>query len=77
MASKYRNCRVCGAPYKECKSIRPDSDIFNWREVACSPECGNIYFKQILESRAEQSTTATKSKRKTSKAKQKEDALEV
>lgn len=46
-------CRVCGKPYEPCYSIKMGSSVFNWREVACSPECGATYFKQIEESRAE------------------------
>lgn len=44
-------CRVCGKPYTACRSVKAGSGPFNWREVACSPECGTLYFKQVMESR--------------------------
>ena len=43
-------CRVCGKPYKPCKTGSVPG-TFNWKEVACSPECGEKYLANILESR--------------------------
>lgn len=43
-------CRVCGKPYKPCKTGSVPG-TFNWKEVACSPECGEKYLAAILESR--------------------------
>lgn len=51
MAKFMRRCRVCGNEYAVCSSIRTGSATFNWREVACSPECGQLYFELIKESR--------------------------
>lgn len=47
----FMTCRVCGAKYKACKSLHK-GDPFNWREVACSPECGTKYFAEVMKSRA-------------------------
>ena len=47
-----KKCRNCGKTYEYCNSFRGTS-IFRWQDVACSPECGYIYFKQILESRGQ------------------------
>lgn len=43
-------CRVCGAEYEACTSIKAGGP-FNWREVACSPECGEIYLSRVNEAR--------------------------
>ena len=47
-----KNCRVCGKPYEPCKNPRFDG-TFNWKEVACSPECGKEYLRRILKSRGQ------------------------
>ena len=46
-----KTCRVCGKEYDACKSARTGSPVFNWREVACSPECGAKYLEQVRKSR--------------------------
>lgn len=51
MPKQIKTCRVCGATYEACNSARSGSKIFNWREVACSPECGVVYFDKITASR--------------------------
>ena len=43
--------RVCGKDYEPCHSTKLQPGVFRWREVACSPECGAIYLRQIQESR--------------------------
>lgn len=43
-------CRVCGKEYDTCRTPNP-SGIFRWRDVACSPRCGQIYLTRIMESR--------------------------
>ena len=53
MAKQTRICRVCGAEYQACNSIKPGDNKFNWREVACSPECGQKYFQAVMEARGE------------------------
>lgn len=50
--SVIKQCRTCGKDYKYCGSFR-GSTLFRWQDVACSPECGNIYFRKILESRGQ------------------------
>ena len=52
MEKGVRICKVCGKEYPYCKTFR-SSDIFRYQDVACSPECGEKYFKKILESRME------------------------
>lgn len=44
-------CRVCGKTYESCKSVKTGSSAFNWREMCCSPECGQIYFQRVQEAR--------------------------
>ena len=52
MPEQTKICRVCGATYKACNSIRSGSKTFNWREVACSPECGMAYLDRVTTSRS-------------------------
>lgn len=47
MPKNTKICRVCGAEYEACHSVRTGTGVFNWREVACSPECGMRYFKLV------------------------------
>lgn len=51
MATAVKKCRVCGKEYEACRSANRAAGVFRWQEVACSPECGNIYLQQINESR--------------------------
>lgn len=51
MPSAIFKCRVCGKEYEACRSLNRAIGVFRWQEVACSPECGSIYLKQINESR--------------------------
>ena len=51
MPKQIKTCRVCGATYEACNSARSGSNAFNWREVACSPECGMVYLDEITASR--------------------------
>ncbi len=51
MADKMMACRVCGKAYEPCRTARRSPNVFHWQEVACSPECGAIYFQRIVESR--------------------------
>lgn len=50
MPRRTMKCRVCGAEYEACTSIKAGGP-FNWREVACSPECGEIYLARVNEAR--------------------------
>lgn len=51
MPKQTKICRVCGAEYEACHSVRTGSSVFNWREVACSPACGMVYLERITASR--------------------------
>ena len=51
MALAKKQCRVCGKPYETCRTSAKNTGLFIWREVACSPECGQIYLEQIFASR--------------------------
>ena len=52
-------CRVCGKEYEPCRSLRQVSSVFNWRAVACSPQCGQEYFRQVEESRSKSAEDKT------------------
>ena len=51
MATAMLKCRVCGKEYPACHSLRRGDTTFRWQEVACSPECGAEYLRQINISR--------------------------
>ncbi len=51
MPKQTKVCRVCGKTYESCRSIKTGSSVFNWREMCCSPECGQIYFQRVQEAR--------------------------
>lgn len=51
MPKQTKICRVCGKTYESCRSIKTGSGVFNWREMCCSPECGQIYFQRVEDSR--------------------------
>lgn len=46
-----RKCRVCGKEYEACRTTKNASGGFNWREVACSPDCGEKYLHSVMEAR--------------------------
>ena len=50
MATGTKVCKVCGKTYEYCKTNR-HAGIFRWQDVACSKECGAIYFARIQASR--------------------------
>ena len=59
MKKGYKVCRVCGKEYKACHSAAPNvKGEFRWKEVACSPECGEIYLSRVIASRSGNSTEA-------------------
>lgn len=44
---------MCGKEYEACHTQRPNlNNEFRWQEVACSPECGQIYLQRIIASRS-------------------------
>lgn len=62
MADQMITCRVCGKQYKACNSVRKGSTVFNWREFACSPECGKKYLAQIENTRSKKTEPKFKHK---------------
>lgn len=53
MPKATKECRVCGKTYVACNTNRHFDGSFHWREVACSPECGQEYLRKVTESRME------------------------
>lgn len=54
MAIGVKVCKVCGKEYEACHTLRPNMNSeFRWQDVACSPEHGAEYLRQILISRGE------------------------
>lgn len=53
MPQATKECRVCGKVYTACNTTRHFDGSFHWREVACSPECGEEYLRRIMSSREE------------------------
>lgn len=51
MATAMKKCKVCGADYEYCHTLKNTIDIFRWQDVACCPEHGSIYFAEIIKSR--------------------------
>lgn len=64
MPKQTKICRVCGKTYEACNSQRTGSNVFNWKEVACSPECGTEYFKRVELSRNPVKTDKSSTKKK-------------
>lgn len=44
-------CRVCGKDFVPCGKSSAEIGAFNYKEVACSPECGQEYLRRVLEGR--------------------------
>lgn len=40
-------CRVCGKMFTPCNKTSGALGAFNYREVACSPECGAEYLRRV------------------------------
>lgn len=55
MATAVKKCKVCDIEYEYCHTARRTADVFRYQDVACSPECGAIYFERIEKSRAGES----------------------
>lgn len=52
MATAVKTCRVCGKSYEACRTMtNRAAGVFRWQEVACSPECGAEYLRQVTEAR--------------------------
>ena len=52
MAIGTKICKVCGKEYEACHTLRPNMNSeFRWQDVACCPEHGQEYLRQIMASR--------------------------
>ena len=45
----YGKCVKCGKTYEACCTA--NWGVFRWRDVACSMECAQEYFRRVEESR--------------------------
>lgn len=52
MPNGTRICKVCGKEYEYCHTVRPYS-VFRYQDVACCPEHGAIYLKEVRVARGE------------------------
>lgn len=43
-----KKCEICGKEYEYCHTLFVGSNAFRWQEVACSPECGKIFFDKVM-----------------------------
>lgn len=50
-------CRVCGKMFTPCNKTSGALGAFNYREVACSPECGAEYLRRVQAARQKPSNT--------------------
>lgn len=48
-------CRVCGKMFTPCNKTSGALGAFNYREVACSPECGTEYLRRVHAARQKSS----------------------
>ncbi|WP_369297170.1 hypothetical protein [uncultured Neglectibacter sp.] len=46
-------CKVCGKLFTPCNKTSRELGMFNWREVACSPQCGMEYLEQVTAARSQ------------------------
>ena len=51
MAVRTIPCRVCGKMFTPCNKTSGALGAFNYREVACSPECGTEYLRRVQAAR--------------------------
>ncbi len=42
------SCRVCGKLFDPCATCQPHSDMFHWRNFACSKKCAKKYIKDTI-----------------------------
>ena len=52
MATATKKCKVCGAEYEYCHTVRRVAGVFRWQDVACCPSHGSMYLAQIEASRS-------------------------
>lgn len=41
-------CRVCGKLFESCTYCQSHSDVFRWRNFACSRECATKYINDTI-----------------------------
>lgn len=51
MPKAVKVCRVCGKQYEACRTAKKNIGVFQWQDVACSPECGAEYLRRVNEAR--------------------------
>ncbi len=59
MARRKGICKVCGKEYLVCITATRYPGVFYWQDVACCPECGREYLRQVEEARASTKTNNT------------------
>jgi len=47
-----RICKICGKEYPYCKTPNPNN-VFRYQDVACCPEHGTQYLREVLIARGE------------------------
>lgn len=73
MAARTIPCRVCGKPFVPCNKTSRALGAFNYREVACSPECGSEYFRRVEAARQQSLTSPQDAKASTDDVKVEDD----
>ena len=53
MATRSIPCRVCGKMFTPCNKTSGALGAFNYREIACGPECGAEYLRRVQVARQE------------------------
>ena len=51
MPKGMKTCKVCGKKYEYCRNLVPSNVTFRWQDVACCPEHGEEYLRQVMEAR--------------------------
>lgn len=46
-------CRVCGKLFTPCNKSTSEIGAFNYREMCCSPECGEQYLHDVMVARGQ------------------------
>lgn len=61
MANK-KLCRACGKEFTPCFicQSKRNNNPYNWRAIACSPECGEKYVQMVIAAREKESIAEQK-----------------
>lgn len=73
MAARTIPCRICGKLFVPCNKTSRALGAFNYREVACSPECGSEYFRRVEAARQQSSINPQDAKASTDDVKVEDD----